>query len=309
MIWLLRLLLALALLFGVEILFWNDPAARPLLDWPLQLTGYIALSAMLLDLWARWRVREIFGLLALAGLFSLLMSAALNPAAAFVDLPRTLVTRMMGIYTAAGLLALLLFAALLAGRVRPPLLIAPLAGVLWGIWGRWLPVITGAAAAPDLPLLLTAGALVLALIVLAALLAQRAPAEADSLLLPPLLWALAMLVLALLALRTPLDPLPLVIALVLAAYNALILWFQAPARGGSLLTLPPTHLSLLPILGAAALFLIGGAAGYNLHISANSPLFDLPLGVFGAFGLVWLPAVSVVLGVRGYRRQTRQRRL
>src|SRR5258708_776960 len=90
------ILLALLLMFGSEILVWTNPAGRPILEWLLLIPGYVALSAVLLDFTVRYRIRDLFGVLLLAGIYSLSSALILNPASTLTDLPRTLVTRVMG---------------------------------------------------------------------------------------------------------------------------------------------------------------------------------------------------------------------
>src|SRR5262249_21361831 len=88
-IWLVRALLAALLLSGSKILVWVTPPGRTLLDWALLLPGYLALAAILLDLTARYRVRDLFGALTLMGFYSLLAALVLNPHYAYLDVPRT----------------------------------------------------------------------------------------------------------------------------------------------------------------------------------------------------------------------------
>ncbi len=68
----LRLLLAALLAFGSEIGVWTMPTTRSPLDWALLVIGYVALSALLLEIAARYRLRDIFGLMMLAGLYGML---------------------------------------------------------------------------------------------------------------------------------------------------------------------------------------------------------------------------------------------
>ena len=92
----LYILLALVLLFGSEILVWTNPTGRPIWEWLLLIPGYLALSAILLDFGIRYRVRDVFGVLMLTGIYSLASALVLNPASTLNDLPRTLFTRVMG---------------------------------------------------------------------------------------------------------------------------------------------------------------------------------------------------------------------
>ncbi|MBZ0287452.1 MAG: hypothetical protein K8I30_07545, partial [Anaerolineae bacterium] len=145
--WRIRLALAAALLFGSEILLWNDPPLRSALDWLVLAVGYLAISAALLDLGVRCRVRELFGLIVLAGIYALLNGLLLNPQTALFDVPRTLITRVLGAHTLVGLLMLLLS---LSRFTRRYALAAAVVGLAWGVWVRWLPLLADmvATAAP-----------------------------------------------------------------------------------------------------------------------------------------------------------------
>ncbi len=140
-----RLLLAALLGVASEILLWTQPT-RPLIDWALLALGYLALSGLLLEIAARYRLRDAFGLLTLVGIYGMMNGLILNPATALIDVPRTLITRAMGGHAAAGLIALALFLALTRGGLRgrrnliAALGIALIVGVAWGTWARWSPV-------------------------------------------------------------------------------------------------------------------------------------------------------------------------
>jgi hypothetical protein len=92
---------------------------------------------------------------------------------------------------------------------------------------------------------------------------------------------------------------------VLTGHCLLLLRFQRRESGATLFD----HLLLFDpqSLPAAGLLLLAAALGYSLALGeAISPVLA---GVFAAFGLVWLPTASLVLGVRAYRKLGRQRRL
>ena len=140
--WLVRALLAVWLLFASEILLWANPPGRTLTEWAILIVGYLALAALLLDLLVRFRVRDVFGLLALAGVCGLLVSLLLNPATALADVPRTWATRVLGANSLLGLAGLAGFLQLTAGASRRLLLAGGVVGLLWGLWVRWLATFT-----------------------------------------------------------------------------------------------------------------------------------------------------------------------
>lgn len=310
-LWLLRGLLAALLLLGSEVVLWRSPATRGLLDWLLLAAGYLALSALLLDWLARYRVRDLFAGLLLAGVYGLAHSLFLSPPAMTdLDMFYRLVTLALGAHTLLGGAALVLWLGLLRGRVgRGAWLGAALVGFGWGVWVRW-----GAVEA-TLPVMLLAGAgVVIAAGVLWAAARRGALPPVDMRLSVPA-WLIVLAVLGgLFALQSDfahLDVLFIVISAVLLAYCWLILWFQKSERGGTLLdgVDGAQGLAVVRVLIVGLLFLAAGVGGYLFPFLPGGQQREVLIGVFSAFGLVWLPTVSLVLGIRTYRRQTRQRQL
>ncbi len=305
--WLARCLLAGLFIGASEIILWTHPTGRSVLDWLLLVGGYVGLSALLLDFAARYRVRDVFGVLALAGLYGLFNSLLLNPETALVAVPRTWATRVMGAHTLLGLgaLALLLY--------QPPRRMlwpgAGVVGLLWGVWVRWLATFTEIvpAVAPLPTMQITASITLLSILILWRL--HGTQLVVDLQLTRPEI----VLVGLLLAVNIPnnlkaIDLLSLLVLGTLIAYCWLLLWFQKRDTGPTLLSArQPT--SFWPLLVAGAILLIMGAIGYSLPFDETGDQLALMIGIFAAFGLVWLPATSLVLGVRSYRNLGRQKRL
>jgi hypothetical protein len=301
--WLLRGFVAALFLLVSEILLWNRPGERELLDWLLLVVAYLALAALILDLALRYRIHDLFSLLALAGFYSLLNGLLINPQSALADVPRTWVTRVLGAHTLLGLGVLLLL-------IRPRYLLpaGAVVGLLWGIWLRWLPSLSNIVnEAVPLPLMLMTAALLLAIVLTLWWLAARDAPLLDEAQLRPAEWGLLLVVLVvLIVLRMEfIDTISLLVLPVLMGYCLLLLWFQRRESGA---TLFDHRLRFDPqSLPAAGLLLLAAALGYSLALGeAISPVLA---GVFAAFGLVWLPTASLVLGVRAYRKLGRQRRL
>jgi hypothetical protein len=299
-------LLAGLLLLASEIILWTHPTGRTALDWLALLVGYLALASLVLSMARQYRVRTLFGLLALAGLAGLLNSLLLNPQTALAGVPRTWATRALGAYTLVNLGVLVLALALLARRWRWVWLAAGLVGLLWGIWVRWLAAFTDIvpAAVPLATLLMAGGgALLLCLLLwwqggwLDRLWRWR--------------WPLIVVGLGLNLIRNlaHIDLISLLVLVSLAIYCWLLLWFQQTPASASSFPLNAPPLSPLPVLLACGLFVGAGAVGYLLPFTENSSPMALLVGLFAAFGLVWLPTVSLVLGIRSFRRLGRQRRL
>jgi hypothetical protein len=323
-VWYVRLLLAACLLFGSEILLWTNPPGRALAEWPLLIAGYSALATLLLDLMLRYRIHDLTGVMLLAGIYGLLAGLLLNPQTALVDLPHTLVTRVMGGHTLLGLETIGLFLALTGGnrrRARSLLLAGSgVVGLAWGIWVRWFSVLDvrpfGEVSLTTMFVYGIAG------IVGIGLLLRLAASNAASLS-PGVLrlsgrafGALVVALLALLLVRllqgaialAALIAIPLLLALCLA-----ILWFRRSDKKGTLLDtrIPLRPLRLLWLLAATAFFFLMGFLAYHLPFVEVANVNQLTLVILGftAFGMGWLPLVSLVLGVRAAARLTRERRL
>jgi hypothetical protein len=348
------ILLALVLMFGSEILVWTNPPGRPIWEWLLLIPGYVALSAVLLDFIVRYRVRDLFGALLLTGIYSLASALILNPASTLNDLPRTLVTRVMGAHglIAAEMIGLFL---ILTGGERPNrrnLLIGCLiVGLAWGIWVKNWPVEEGFGAVSLVTMLVFGGGgialIALYLYVVLPRLQVTSPpdplsvyregerrpkllkSESDSLnaltnndLLTSLCltrrgWMMAGGVLAaLLVVRLVQGQVigaGLILCPALLALCWAIIWFRGRKRGDTLLDqhLPIRPIALPNLLLAALIFLGVAIFGYNLpDIKLGTITLFTLIGLgFTAYGLAWLPTVSLVLGVQGYLRQLATRKL
>ncbi len=309
-VWWIRGLLAALFALGGEVILWPDPLTYGALDWLLHGLGYVALSAIALDGLARYRLRDLFGVLVLAGAFGLAAGLLFSVRSAQIDRAFSLVTLALGAYTLVGLAALILFLALISGAVgRLTLAGSGLIGLTWGVWVRWGPYDS------TLTVLLIGAAIGLGLIALLRFLIRQLDAPPAVLRLNLLEWLMVIATLAgILALgwsQQAYDSIELVISVVLVGYCWMILWFQKPERGFMLLDvcLPVKPLALRPVVLAAGLLLVGGIIGYSLPFDADGQQRDVLIAVLTTFGLVWLPTVSLVIGVRSYRQQARQRKL
>ncbi|MBK8022748.1 MAG: hypothetical protein IPK19_15275 [Chloroflexi bacterium] len=333
--WVLRGLLAALLGFSSEILLWTAPDTRPLFDWLVLVIAYLALSALLLELAARFRLRDLYGLLALAGIYGLLNAALLNPATAFVDFPRTFFTRAMGGHTLMGLLALALWLRLAGGRAFRPagwivsaLLVAAL-GLVWGYWAHYAPTVfatervtgpvadavTNATAAPLTTVLLLAGLFAALLLALAAALRRMdAVLPIEAFRLSRIGWGFVIVALTPVAAAQfsagALDGVQLTTVALFALFCAGIIWFQKRQKGATLLDNRTTAVPLPALAALLIVFVAAGAIGY--HLPRGDVEAD-PLAVIGslltAYGLVWLPMVAFVLGAREFNKQARAMRL
>ena len=319
--WSLRLLLAALLFFCSEILLWTNPPGRNLLDWLLLLFGYVALSALLLEIAARYRLRDVYGLLMLAGVYGMANGLILNPQSALIDVPRTLLTRAMGAHAFAGLIGLTLFFGLANGNLRSrrtlivALILAMIVGIGWGTWAHWSPVEFAALSESTPGILALVTGIGIVLIGLALFAVQRCAQPAPHLRLEARGWAFTLLTLVILLvihlLQGAVDLLSLVVIITLSVFSIMIIWFQERKKGATLLD----HLARKrPAWGSLALIIVGfglaGAVGYGLpRGDMDTDPLALISALFTAYGLIWLPAVSIVLGARAFSRQSRAMRL
>ena len=315
-LWLVRALLAILLLFTSELLLWTNPQGHILTDWLRLIVAYVALSALLLDLTARFRMHDIFGMRALAGGYGLLTSLLVNPQTALYDVPRTWATRVLGAHTLMGLIALVLLVLLMANDVKRLVPVLGGLGLFWGVWARWIATFTEIAPAePALSHMLVYAAVTLVAVFVLLLLASRYTGNVrpHALRLSLLEWPPVLLVMAglLITQLEVIDTVSLIVLLLLVGYCVMLVWFQARTQGPTLLdsSLPVHTEALLALLLSAALFLVAAAVSYSLPFAAGSVLVEIFIALFAGFGLVWLPTISLVMGVRSYRRITRQRRL
>jgi hypothetical protein len=310
--WIFRALLANLLLFASEILLWTNPPGRTPNDWLVLILAYLALAALLLDFAERYRIRDVYGLLALAGVYGLLNGLILNPQTALADVPLTWATRVMGAHTLVGFGMLVLLLSLNTKHRGRVWIAAALVGLLWGVWVRWLPTFTDIAAdlVPLSTFLIAAVIALLPVIVLAWLVKGRAAQPDLKLRLIEWLIVLAVLI-GLYILRLPLiDQLSLIVLGVLAGFCWLLLWFEKRESGAMLLdsALPLPSSTPLILLISSVIALAAGAIGYHLEFAETGPL-DAMISLFAAFGLVWLPTLSLVIGVRSYRKMGRTQKL
>ncbi len=319
-VWMVRLQLAVCLGFGSEVLLWTDVARAWWLWLPL-IAGYVAIAALLLDLLVRFQVRELFGLLVLAGIYALLASWSLNPAATLQDLPIHLMTRVMGAQFAAGVAGIGLFIVLL-GANPPKAALVALSGVVGALWGIWVSghhvVFSDVTQAVSLASILIGGTIGTAAVLAMWAASTRAGGlNAKMLRLSHVEWVAVVVALVLLlvmwaTLGTDIvNAMPSIVALLL--YCVLALWFQANSDATNWLDhlSPMRTASGLWLLIAAVVFLGAGATTFQLSAPTEaSPGLLAALSIaFGTLGLVWLPAVSLVLGLRAYRRSLSPDRL
>ncbi len=344
--WMVRALLAACFVFCIEILLWIAPVASPSADrvgrewwqWGIVIAGSVALAGLALDLAARYRVRGVFGVLALAGMVAMLYGTLISPDWSLVETPRTLFTRVVGAQALISFAAWALFLSLTIGILKRGSRALVLIGIAalafgWGGWARWAVYADDPASfnvTPEISLTAPITALI-GMAVLAALwIAYRRMAAANrpltgtgavvergaALKLSPLGLVITLAGLALLAIlqlaRGALDTITLTIALSLAGLCWAILYFQARKKGISLADVVLVGVTDPPVywLIAGVLFVVVGAVTHQLARGhgTSDPAEWWGL-IFTAFGFVWLPAAALVLGGQAFGRRARALRL
>jgi hypothetical protein len=317
-VWGLRLLLGAALAFFSEIVWWsNDPLTYDVREWLVLAAIYTALAGLMLDFMARFRVGDGLGLLVVAGVYGLL-NGSLIAHSAFTHLPISLVSRPLGLHTlGGGLLALLFLGWLLDGRgpVWWRVVALVVIGLLWGIWVHWFPLLdTNRFVVPSLgtALALVAGGLAV-LGLLLVVMRGRSVESVEAFRLGWWEWIIVGGVLgAAFLFGAAVGAIGRQDGTILGAlfgYLIVLLYFQRGQRRESLLrrVLSVRPIGLAGYAVYAVAMMLPAVVGYTLP--GESP-DGLPMqaltAAFTAFGVVWLPGVSLAMGLRTYARLLRE---
>ncbi len=316
--WGARLSFAALLLVASELIVWQAPLQYDLMDWLALIAMYLALAAIALDLVARLRAADAPSLLLVAGVYGLANGTLIGHVATR-DLPVSLIVRPLGAQPLAFLAALGGFWLLLSGRggPRPPrLLAAAIGGLAWGVWVRWAPGASDGVIPPvSAVTALVAAALGLAACLLIAFLAPRVPVKRrEGWLLGPVEWIVsgAVLLAALIwgVARGDIGGIGASVVVTLIAYmlGALIATRGLRADRCALdAVTPPRAPHVAGWVAVSALFLIAGGVGYALPGSGDrSAQGDLLIGLLTAFGILWLPVVSALVGMRAFVQLARE---
>ncbi|MCU0481031.1 MAG: hypothetical protein MUE54_07445 [Anaerolineae bacterium] len=319
--WLLRVTFGVALLFGNEILLWQDPPLRSLPDWGLLLLGYIAISAILLDLTVRYRVNDVYLVMLVMCIGALLMGLLMNPRLFFADFPRHLITRVIGAsaFITTEMWGLLI--ALLGGHIgryrRNFIGFGFIVGFNWGVWAHYAYVLNGWSSTPAQPmdLVMYAGICLGAIITGVWIWHRRYQPTATPLMLRMNIieWCSIGIILTVLFIIQGLGNIyigaEIIVSLILIVVCWLGLWANRPDKGKMLMDAHfPPKIAFSWAFFALIAFILGAILGYGLpllNINGFSQLYLLELA-FAGIGFIWLPLVAAVLAVRGVERQSRK---
>lgn len=323
-LWGLRLLLAILLLFGTEILLWGTPNQREWTAWLTLVPGYLALATFALDMAVRFRIRDVYDGLLICGMVAILNGLLLNPELTQADFPRTFMTRVMGGYLVFSAEMFGLFLILTAGfRARFQRLLLGYAiwlGFYWGVWMRWTPEFGGwfQETISLETMLAYSGVLITLIFVIFSFTTRygrQNPIEPLDFRLSPLGWTLlvgAFLVEFILrvledaVLEAGAIPATLLVLLVCYA----ILWYKRTETGRMMLEwhIPPTPMSRILILIAIVVFFGMMVFGYQLDLIASDDINQLRImeWLFVLVGFIWLPMVAISVAIPAIDRQWRR---
>jgi hypothetical protein len=318
-LFLMRLLLASLFFFGSEIILWQNPLHYTPLEWLLRLIGYPLLATLVLDIAQRYRIRDGYDAMVLLAASALLHSLLINPNEGWSDFLGTLLTRIIGAHALTQMILWGIFLALLRGDIRRYAIYSIFGmawlGMFWGIWMRWTPELRGTFEAIPLETMVFYTAFFLLPILLYELVKRGAKElSAANLLLTPLEWGIAAIVLISLflyqALIQAVGTGALFTVVVIMTILWAVLWFRRDAKQVSMmekfLPLKPQAFFWLPLAGlvfAGATYLAYSTP--RIQAAFVDQLWLMEIGFF-AVGLLWLPIVASVIAVRGFDRMMRE---
>lgn len=319
--WAIRIFVAALFIFGDLLFLWST-IPETLTQWVVTITGFIAISAIVLDLATRYRIRDIYDAMVILAMVGLLAALLISPVFSFAKFPNSLLTRVLGGHTLITFEMFGLFIVLTAGhnaRYRWLMLaVAAWLGFYWGIWMRWTPVFTDAFEPVALSnMLIVAGvsfALIVGLWLITSGIAKNA--TSDDLLLSPVEWFILLAVVIGLflvqALQNAIFTGAMIAVVVLLVVCWSVIWFRREEHAETLLDshLPMQPLNLVWLAIAVAIFIIMTIAAYNIPLVGTQEINQLWLMEIGfaAVGSVWLPLIAMVIATRGidYLMRTNQ---
>ena len=322
--WVLRGLLAALMLFGGELLLWVGPTQTDILEWVLRLIGYGAIATLTLDLAARYRIRDVYGVMLVILTAASLTALLVNPNGALNILPDHIITRTIGAYGAILLEAIGLWLLFTRGdhalyRRRALGFSLPI-GIFAAIWARDAHQLAGwTTDTPDLLAVMIGIGIMIGVILAFVISLYRQPkteTEAETpkmMILSQREFAALSVVLVSVGFNRILQDAYgggefLVLALVFIAW--VVLWFERSDKGRTLLK-PHFPLQRVPwqtIIGMIGLFYAGLIFGW-LWPSFDFGGYNAMALIEFAFlllGFLWVPLIVIVTAARALDRQSRK---
>jgi hypothetical protein len=315
--WGTRASLGLLLLVFSEGIVWQTPTVFNALEWLGLAVLYWALAALALDLIARWKINEGFGLFLLAGSYGLINSTLISHITT-QNLPASLLVRPLAAQPLIFLAALAAFQILGSGRATGPLdfLAALGIGLAWGVWLRWFPQVSDhpvPAVQIETALIGVGIALVLCAVIRFILPPADLYRREDWLLRgPEWVVVLAVIVGALVigSAQGLITRSAFSLTVSLVSFMGVVLFATASLRrGDSLLKslTPPRRPNFAAWLVLVGPFLLAGWIGFSLPGSGDRSLqSDILFGALTVFGIGWPPIISALVGVRAFIRLARE---
>jgi hypothetical protein len=315
--WITRLSLGVMLLVFSEWIVWQTPTQFSVFEWAGLAAVYLAFAAITLDLIERFQVNDVFSVLVLAGLYGL-VNATLISHVTTRDLPLSLIVRPLAAQPLAWIGAIAAFQILASGRATGPadFGVALAAGFVWGLWVRWFPEVSD----DPIPSVGIGSALVaLALGLTACLIVRLIAPPADIYrredwrlnrvewaAMGAILWAAMVIGYA----QENITNTALALALMLGGLMVVMLYVTLRVRRKTSLlasVTPPRKPNPAAWIVLIVPFLLAGWIGFSIPGSGDSSAqSDLLFGALTGFGIVWLPAVSALIGVRVFVQLARE---
>lgn len=321
-VWTVRLLLAALFLFGSDIILWANPLEHSVIDWLIRGIGYLLIAMLTLDVAQRYRIQNGFDAMALITATAVLYSLLVNPLIGWSDFPGTLLTRIIGGDALVMTIMWGIFLAWMRGDVRKYWIYQAIGtgwlGIYWGFWMRWTPELRGTFEAISLEQMYYIAGLLLTVIALfyGLVTAQFSKKlEADDVLLTPLEWLLAlMLMIVLFLVQAVFQTISIgavTVTILLLALCWLILWLRRDEDETSVMELHfplkmqnPLWIILMMVSFVGAVYVT-----YNLPLIEDvayiNQLWLMEIGSF-AVGILWLPIVATVIATRAIDRYMRE---
>jgi hypothetical protein len=310
--WAIRLFVATLFIVGDSILLWST-MPDSIVDWVIAIVGFLVISALALDLAARYRIRDIYDAMVILAIVGLLSSLLISPQFSFTNFPSSLLTRVLGGHTLIAFEMFGLFIVLTAGQNRRyrllMLAVAAWLGFYWGIWMRWTPVFTDAFDTVALSMMLSVAAIGFGAIIITWLATSRIAHNStpDNLLMSSVEWfgILAILIALFLyqAFQNTIPTGAMIAIAVLLIVCWSIIWFRRDEKAETLLEshLPMNPLNLLWFVIVIAIFFGVTIASFNMPLVGTQEINQLWLMEIGfaAVGAIWLPLIAIVIAIRG----------
>lgn len=314
-----RLLLAVLLAMGNEVLLWTDLLRLDPLEIAVRAVVYLLLATILLDLLVRYRSQDVYDAMFVVAIYALGVGLLISPSLSYDDFPRSLLTRVLGGHALLGIEMLGLWIVFTRGdQRRYRWLMLPVAAWLGFYWGTWMAYTPQYGTLFD-EISLTTMFLALVPFVIVALglyvvaLRTNEQTYPEDMLLSNVEWGAVAVVVILIylwrAVQGEIGGGPLVATILLVGVCLIVMWSRYEPKNPHILEdhLPATPIAPFWMVASAGLFV--GATLFAFHlplagIPEYNQLWLMEIG-FALVGTLWLPLPAVVLAVRGVDRVLR----